>query len=82
MLKKTQNITITGESVINEISVAGFNATINSENPEDMTLSTWQNNKLACKENRAQVRADQAEFEDYAYTKQDEMIAAAKADEK
>lgn len=74
MLKTKQKITITGESIINDVSVAGFSASIDSENPEDITLSQWQNDKKAYKENRAVVRSDYAEFEDFAYSKQDELI--------
>lgn len=76
MLNVIQKITITGESIVDGVSIAGFSASINSNNPADMVLSMWQNNKKACKENRAIVRADQAEFEDFAYAKQDELIAA------
>lgn len=75
MLNVTQKITITGESVIDGVNVAGFSASINSTNPADMVLSMWQNNKKACKENRVAVRADQAAFEDIAYAKQDELLA-------
>ncbi len=76
MLKTVQRITITGESIINDVSVAGFTAAIDSNNPSDMTISAWQNDKQAYKANRTAVRADQAEFEDLAYAKQDELIAA------
>ena len=76
MLEVTQKITITGESIIDGVNAAGFSASINSTNPADMVLTMWQNNKQVCKDNRAAVRADQAEFEDFAYAKQDELIAA------
>ena len=75
MLKKTQKIKIEGESLIGEVSAAGFRAEIDSENPEKMTLSVWQNDKPTYKANRDAVRADQAEFEDYAYTVQDQLIS-------
>lgn len=75
MLKVSQKITITGESVVNGVSVAGFTAAIKSSDPSDITFSSWQNDKQAYKENRAAVRADLAEFEDYAYAKQDELLA-------
>lgn len=75
MLKVSQKITITGESVINGVSVAGFTAAIKSEDPSDITFSNWQNDKQAYKENRTAVRADLAEFEDYAYARQDELLA-------
>lgn len=76
MLTTKERISYMGESIIDDISVAGFTATIDASNPEDMNISVYQNNKEAYKKNRVQARADQAEFEDMAYAKQDEMIAA------
>lgn len=78
MLNTKERISIIGESIIDDISVAGFTATIDSQNPENMNISVYQNNKEAYKNNRVQARADQASFEDAAYAKQDEMIAALK----
>lgn len=78
MLNTKERISIIGESIIDDISVAGFNATIDSNNPANMNISVYQNNKEAYKKNRVQARADQASFEDMAYAKQDEMIAALK----
>lgn len=75
MLQKTQKITIQGVSVIDGAQVAGFSASINSDNPNDITLSSWQIDKALYKEHRVEVRADEAEFEDFAYLVQDEMIA-------
>lgn len=77
MLKTTQEITFTGKSVVNDVEVEGYTARIKSDNPEDITFSSWQINKELYKQNRTQCRADQAEFEDMVYTKQDEMIASA-----
>lgn len=75
MLTKTKKITIEGKSVINGVNVAGFVASIDSVDPSQMTLSSFQIDKAACKENRVAVRADEAEFEDYAYAIQDAMLA-------
>ena len=77
MLNCKQKITITGESVIDGVNVAGFSASIDSTDPSNVTFSTWQNDKQAYKENRVAVRADQAEFEDFVYAKQDELLAQA-----
>lgn len=76
MLNISEKITITGKSVIDGVEVCGYSAQIESTNPANMTLSDWQINKDLYKANRAACRADQAEFEDYAYAKQDELIAA------
>ena len=75
MLKTTQKITIDGQSIINDVVVSGFRAEIESNNPENMTITSWQQDKKAYKENRVQARLDEAEFEDLAYSIQDEMIA-------
>ena len=58
----------------------GYSATIDSTNPQDMNISSWQQDKGLYKENRAECRQDKAEFEDLAYACQDEMIAAMEAE--
>jgi hypothetical protein len=78
MLNITKRITLSGQTIIDGASVAGYSANIDSENPSDMTLSMWQNNKELYKENRTTCRQEQAEFEDTAYALQDEMIASLK----
>lgn len=75
MLNYSKKVTIDGFSIIDGVKVAGFRAEINSENPEEMTLSSWQMDKAMCKDYRLTVRSDEAAFEDNAYTIQDEMIA-------
>ncbi len=75
MLRKTENIIINGNSIINGVEAMGFQATINSENPQAMSISYWQVNAEVYKANRDRCRADQAAFEDYAYSVQDKMIA-------
>lgn len=76
MLNIKKNITLTGESKIDGVVACGFRAVIDSEKPEDMTISSWQVNKNLYKANRAACRADEAEFEDAAYALQDELITA------
>lgn len=75
MLNYKKSVTLTGGSYIEGVQAEGYSATISSDNPEDITLSSWQTDKALYKENRAQCRADAAEFEDVAYALQDEMIA-------
>lgn len=74
-LTKKESITIIGKSVIDGMEVCGYQAQIDSENPADITLTDWQINKDMYKANRSECRADQAEFEDYAYSVQDELLA-------
>lgn len=75
MLNYKKSVTITGSSMIDGAQAEGYSATISSDNPEDITLSSWQVNKELYKANRNQCRKDAAEFEDTAYAIQDEMIA-------
>ena len=84
MLTTKKKVTITGNSIIDGILAEGYQADINSDNPEDITISSWQQDKAVYKANRVQCRQDAAEFEDMAYALQDEMIAekAAGAEQK
>lgn len=78
MLKTKRSITLSGSSVIDGKTAQQYQAVIDSENPEDINFSNWQTNKALYKENRTLCRADEAEFEDMAYTIQDAMIAEKK----
>ena len=76
MLSLQREITFTGRSVIDGVEVVGFSAKIKSDDPSNITFSSWQMNKELYKENREQCRADEAEFEDKVYEAQDELIKA------
>lgn len=54
--------------------IAGFRAMFNTDAPEEMSLLPYQIDKVACKDHRDIVRADQAAFEDYAYSIQDNFM--------
>lgn len=75
MLEMKKSITLTGTSMIDGAQAEGYSATINSDNPEDMTLSSWQVDKNLYKANRTKCRQDAADFEDAAYELQDRLIA-------
>lgn len=75
MLKKEKCMTVSGRSIIGDKEVCGYNATIESENPANMTFSSYTINKELYKENRTECRADEAAFEDYCYELQDKMYA-------
>lgn len=79
MLTFKKEITLTGTSKINGVVAAGYQAKIDSDNPENMTISVWQSDKELYKNNRATCRADQAAFEDTAYVIQEELIAEKEA---
>lgn len=78
-----KSVTITGQSVIEktvegktiQVAAEGYSATINSDDPADMSISSWQIDKAAYKEGRIQCRKDKAAFEEAVYAVQDQMIA-------
>lgn len=70
-----KNVTLTATSTIDGAAAENYQATINSDNPDDMNLSSWQVDKALYKANRVQCRKDAAAFEDAAYAVQDAMIA-------
>lgn len=80
-LTTKKEITLTGESKIDGVVAEVYRAVINSESPEDMTLTSVQRDKALYKANRKACRADNAEFEEMAYDLQDEMIAALTTEE-
>lgn len=75
MLKKEQEIYYVGKSVIDDVEVVGFSARIKSGNLTDIAFSSWQINKELYKANRTECRTDEAEFEDFVYSEQDNLIA-------
>ena len=74
MLEMRKSINVTGKSVIGGAEVCGFQATIESSNPENMSFSSWQTDKALYKANRVECRADEAAFEDACYELQEEMM--------
>ena len=74
-----KSITLDGDSVFNGVIAETYRAVINNENPEDMTITSYQQNKQAYKQNRVQCRKDSADFEEIAYALQDEMIQSNEA---
>ena len=73
MLKSSKKINFTGESVIGENVVCIFSASIDSENPEKMSVSQFQKDKEAYREHREECRADYAAFEDAVFAAQAEL---------
>ena len=78
MLTIAKKTTLNGESRVNGISAEGYRAEINSENPEDMTITSWQIDRGVYKANRETCRADRAEYEDATYALQEQIMAEMK----
>lgn len=66
----SKKIIITGNTVVDEVEIASYSAVLNT-NDMDLSLISRYVDKEACKIHKDVVRADQAEFEDYAYYLQD-----------
>ena len=69
-----KRLTIVAETVVDEVKIASYGAILNLESM-DLSMTTRYIDKDACKEHKDIVRADQAEFEDYAYSVQDMLKA-------
>jgi len=80
-LTTVKNITITGTCRIDDTLVERYTAVISGDDPSNMSLSQAQVNKALVKANIAACRADRAEFEDLAYSVQDELLADAETTE-
>ena len=82
-LTTSKNINLSGQSVINGVTVETYTASLSETNPENMYIQQSTTNQEMRKANRAQCRKDRDEFEELAYSIQDEIIskvATAKED--
>ena len=73
MLKTTKSVTLSGQSIIDNQMVATLHATI----PSDGNTNNNSNivNKTLYRQNRTQVKADMAEFDDMVYAIEEEMYS-------
>lgn len=82
MLKKSKKIVLDGRSVIDDVEIVGFRASIDTENPgKHVNVQTWDIKKDAVRENIKQIREDRDAFEDAVYALQDELTEAASNEE-
>lgn len=71
-----KRITIIADTSIDDVKIATYGAIINMTTGE-LTLTNRNIDEHACKVYKDIVRADRAEFEDFAYSLQDTLMAAA-----
>lgn len=81
MLKmKNNHLTLSGSSEIDGVLVKDFNAKIDFENPDNVQIQApYISHQDLYRENRAQVRKDESNFEDFVYTMQDKVKAVCTA---
>lgn len=65
-----KKITVSADTIVDDVKIATHAAILDVED-NDLSLYTRQIDKAACKEYKEVVRADRAEFEDFAYTLQE-----------
>lgn len=76
MLNMNISVTMNGSSTFNGETAETYTATIDSSNPENISMSNYIQNNKVYRDNRQQCYADRKAFDDMVYAKQDEMIAA------
>jgi len=74
MLEINKSISIIGNSKIGTELVKVFDAKINENEPENMTLNSYIANYELYKTNRSAVTLEQTEFEDMVYELQESLI--------
>lgn len=80
MLKTARQITLTGNSMINDQSVVNLTATIPSDTGVG-NINQYVQNASLYEANKSQVRRDIAEFTALVYEVEDEMAAKVEATE-
>ena len=76
MLEKTTKMMIEGKCKVDGKDIKGFRAVIDFNNDYKMTMHPYPIDAEGCKTYRKEVRKAEAEFEDYAYQVQEELMAA------
>ena len=76
MLNINKNITLNGVSLINGVQAAYMSATISSDGGTGANVNKTITNPELYNSDKAQVRADIAEFEQEVYKIEDELLAA------
>lgn len=75
MLNINKSIDLNGNSTMENSQVMYYSARINSDNPDDYSITSSIQNQALYKKHRAAIKAEQAEFEDMVYALVDEMTA-------
>ncbi|MCC8049700.1 MAG: hypothetical protein LIP10_03440 [Clostridiales bacterium] len=82
MLTVTKSITLTGTTKIDGVIAERHAATINSDNPEEMSINLGiKVNKSLSEANLETCRAERNEFEDAAIALKNELLAAKEEEE-
>lgn len=80
MLKISKNITVIGESIVNNVQVVYMQATIKTDGTNNASITKNITNQELYNKNRAEVRADMEAFEDEVYKIEDENVTVEEED--
>lgn len=75
MLEKTTKMVIEGKCKVEGNDIKGFRAIIEFDDDYKMIMHPYVIDAEGCKTFRKEVRKAEAEFEDYAYQVQEELMA-------
>ena len=76
MLEINKSVSLIGNAKVGETTVKVFDAKINENEPENLTMNNYITNYELYKTNREQILLDQAAFEDAVYQLQESMTVA------
>ena len=80
MLKISKNITVIGESLVNNVQVVYMQATIKTDGTNNASINKNITNQELYNKNRTEVRADMEAFEDEVYKIEDENVTVEEGD--
>lgn len=75
MLKKSKNITLDAASIINDVEVEHYHATISLEKDSEPNYTSYIANKILYRENRSVCQMDRVAFEEWMYSEADALSA-------
>lgn len=75
MLNTNKTVSITGNSQIEGVIAETFSATIDSNNPDSMSISSYIQNSKTYRENQTQCDKDWGDFCKAVFEEQDKMKA-------
>ena len=81
-ITEVSKVNVTEGETIKEVAIEGYTCRINSDKPQDMTISKYFVNSEAAAmylEHREECRADYLEFQKESYALQDKLIAEKSA---
>lgn len=73
-MTRTKKLTFNGTSTINDVVCERFSASIEPDNPENLSLNFIIADKNGYRDNRKQCHKDQAQFEDEVYAAQAQLL--------